>query len=193
MDVIALHQYGLPIGIATCGTALTTQHSKMIQRHSENCIFAFDNDEAGFQATVRGLKVAYVQDLFPKVLQFPLEYKDVDERLTKNPDLRTQYLADPVSAQQYLQDHAVDGFQFVLDTLQKRYDLMNPVERKKILNTCFELIAKVEDYSVLTLYMDQLSQVMKTDTRGLMQQFKGFLGKQRTGNFQKYEEKEENQ
>jgi len=53
MDVIALHQYGLPIGIATCGTALTTQHTKLIQRHTEHLIFAFDNDDAGFEATIR--------------------------------------------------------------------------------------------------------------------------------------------
>lgn len=191
MDVIALHQYGLPLGIATCGTALTTQHSKMIKRHTENCIFAFDNDEAGFQATIRGLKVAYTQDLFPKVFQFPPEYKDVDERLTKNPKLRTKYLADTVSAKKYLQENSLDGFTFILRRLQSTLDRNNPVERKKILNICFDLIAKIEDYSILTLYMDQLSQLMKTDTRGLMHQFKGFLKTQRTGNFQKYEEKTE--
>ena len=172
MDVISLHQYGLPIGIATCGTALTTQHSKMIKRHTENCIFAFDNDEAGFQATMRGLKVAYAQDLFPKVLQFPTEYKDVDERLTKNPELRTKYLANKEDATKYLQENSLDGFTFVLRRLQVQYDVLNPVERKKILNSCFELISKVEDYSVLSLYMDQLATLMNSDRRLLMHQFK---------------------
>lgn len=46
MDVVALHQYGMPIAIATCGTALTTQHTKLIARHTEQVVFAFDNDNA---------------------------------------------------------------------------------------------------------------------------------------------------
>lgn len=191
MDVIALYQYGLPIGIATCGTALTAQHTKLIKRHTENIIFAFDNDEAGFQAAIRGLKVAYVQDLFPKILQFPPEYKDVDERLTKNPELRTKHLTDLASTKKYLQENSIDGFTYILRTLQSRYDILNPVERKKTLNTCFELIAKIEDYSVLTLYIDQLARLLNTDTRWLFHQFKGFLKQQRVGNFQKYEEEKE--
>jgi len=59
MDVIALHQYWLPIGIATCGTALTPEHIKLIRRNAETLIFWFDNDKAWFEATMRGLKIAY--------------------------------------------------------------------------------------------------------------------------------------
>lgn len=82
MDVIALHQYGLPVGIATCGTALTTDHIKLLKRHTDQVILLFDNDQAGFEATTRALKVAYQADLFPRAFGLPIEYKDVDEWLT---------------------------------------------------------------------------------------------------------------
>ncbi|MBP7848519.1 toprim domain-containing protein [Patescibacteria group bacterium] len=171
MDVIALHQYGLPVGVATCGTALTPQHTKLIKRHSDKVIFAFDNDSAGFDAVVRGLKVAYQQDLFPKVFQFPTEFKDVDEYLTASPHPVTKTT---------LTEHSIDGFTFVLRKLDGQYDIENPVERKKVLTICFEMLAQVEDYTILVLYLDQMAKLFKTNTDALLTQLKSFLKTQRT-------------
>ena len=204
MDVIALHQYGLPIGIATCGTALTAQHTKLISRHTEHLIFAFDNDHAGFEASIRGLKVAYQQDLFPKILQFPPEYKDVDERLTatheKIPPVKevdvpkrsegTSGGFDPKQQKEFLNQHSLDGFTYVLRQLTSQYDLLNPVERKKVLRICFEILQHIEDRTILTLYLDQMSKPFGTGTDILLQQFKGFLKKSKTSNFQPYEQEE---
>lgn len=61
-----MHQYGLPLGVATCGTALTAEHVKLLKRHTDQVILLFDNDEAGQEATARALKVAYQADLFPR-------------------------------------------------------------------------------------------------------------------------------
>jgi DNA primase len=85
MDVIALHRIDLPIGVATCGTSLTEDHIKTIKRHTDNVYFMFDNDDAGFSASVRALKIAYNQDLYPQVLQLGTgngelgTIKDVDD------------------------------------------------------------------------------------------------------------------
>lgn len=82
MDVIALHQYGVPLGVATCGTALTPDHIKLLKRHTDQVILLFDNDQAGGEATIRALKVAYQAELFPRAFGLPVGVKDVDERLT---------------------------------------------------------------------------------------------------------------
>ena len=176
MDVVALHQYGLPIGLATCGTALTTQHTKLINRYTPNLLFAFDNDNAWFEATVRGLKVAYEQDLFPKILVFPSEYKDVDQRLNER--------EAPVSVEdgieqrkKQLKELSVDGFAWVLDQNIERYDVMNPVERKKVIVNCFELISKIEDYAIMQLYFSQLSTSMEVHEEQLWKQFRQWLKK----------------
>ncbi len=182
MDVIALHQYGIPVWIATCGTALTPQHVKLIKRHTDKVLFSFDNDHAGFEAVIRWLKVAYQQDLFPKVFQFPAEYKDVDEYLTS--------LSHEVN-NQLLNDHSIDAFTFVLRSLSQQYDVNNPVERKKVLNTCFELLANIEDYTILVLYLDQMAKLFQTSTDGLLHQLKGFLKQQRTSNLTNHEEQTE--
>jgi len=46
MDVIGLSRVGFPIGVATCGTALTMEHIKLIKRYTENMYLMFDNDDA---------------------------------------------------------------------------------------------------------------------------------------------------
>ena len=194
MDVIALHQHGLPIGIATCGTALTTQHTKLISRHTDQLIFAFDNDSAWFEATIRWLKVAYEQDLYPKVLVFPSEYKDVDERLaakqqkqeTRNKKQDSpptplseggETLDDETYRVEELKTISVDGFGRVIDRCQTMYDLQNPVERKKVVSSLFELLSKIEDYSILQMYFSKVAKDLSMNEEQLWKQFRQWIKK----------------
>lgn len=170
MDVIALHQYGLPIGIATCGTALTTQHTKLIQRHTEHLIFAFDNDSAWFEATIRWLKVAYEQDLYPKILIFPDEYKDVDEWLTAKSDDRNP-------SAEILKEISTDWFTRAIQKYKTIHDLDNPVERKKVINNIFELLSKIEDYSILQMYFSMVAKELSLNEEQLWKQFRQWIKK----------------
>jgi DNA primase len=56
MDVIALHQAGLPIAVATLGTATTPDHAEVLFRASADVIFSFDGDRAGRAAAWRALE-----------------------------------------------------------------------------------------------------------------------------------------
>ena len=52
-DVIALHQAGIPLGVATCGTALGEGHFQVLSRFSRKAVLCFDADEAGARAAER--------------------------------------------------------------------------------------------------------------------------------------------
>jgi DNA primase len=52
-DVIALHQAGIPLGVATCGTALGEGHFQVLSRFSPKAVLCFDADEAGARAAER--------------------------------------------------------------------------------------------------------------------------------------------
>jgi DNA primase len=79
MDVIASHRCGLPIAVASCGTALTEQHIKLLKRYTQDLCFLFDNDDAGRQATIKGIKIAYQHELYPNIINLPSTYKDLDD------------------------------------------------------------------------------------------------------------------
>ncbi len=58
-DVISAHLGGVKNAVATCGTALTAQHIKLISRYSPNrrIYLAFDTDSAGKKAIEHGAEV----------------------------------------------------------------------------------------------------------------------------------------
>ena len=56
MDVIAVHQAGLPFAIATLGTATSTTHLERIFRSVPEVVFCFDGDNAGRKAAWRALE-----------------------------------------------------------------------------------------------------------------------------------------
>jgi DNA primase len=58
MDVLQAHQHGVANIVASMGTALTAGHLKALRRLTANFILALDADQAGDQATLRGLALA---------------------------------------------------------------------------------------------------------------------------------------
>ena len=52
-DVIGLFTAGLPRAVATCGTALTEEHFRLLGRFAKRVVSAFDADAAGQSAAAR--------------------------------------------------------------------------------------------------------------------------------------------
>jgi DNA primase len=57
-DVMALHQAGFANAVATCGTAVGTEHLRMIARYAQRVVLAFDGDAAGVKAAERAWEAA---------------------------------------------------------------------------------------------------------------------------------------
>jgi len=58
MDVLMARQHGMDNVVATMGTALTEAHLSQLARLTRRLVLALDADEAGNQATLRGLNLA---------------------------------------------------------------------------------------------------------------------------------------
>ena len=52
-DVIGFHQAGVPRAVATCGTALTEEHVRILKRYASRVVLSFDADAAGQGAAER--------------------------------------------------------------------------------------------------------------------------------------------
>ncbi|MGB9779668.1 DNA primase [Caldanaerobacter sp.] len=82
MDAISLHQAGIDCAVASLGTALTEEQARLIKRYKKNVVIAYDADEAGINATLRGLDILEKLNINIKVLSIP-EGKDPDEFVKK--------------------------------------------------------------------------------------------------------------
>ncbi len=172
MDVIAMHQYGLPVAIATCGTALTQQHIKVLQRHTQKLVFLFDSDAAWREATARALKLCFQADLFPLVFPLPAGYKDIDEFLTAQGKQMT--IEDLAPSFQ-------DAFQYCMESYASQYPPHLPGERKKLMTLLFDILVYINDYSMLLFYLEMMAKPFGVTADALLPQFKRYHIQQRNG------------
>lgn len=56
-DQLALSRAGFGQSVATCGTALTTEHVRQLKRYAQRVVLLFDQDRAGKQATFRAMTI----------------------------------------------------------------------------------------------------------------------------------------
>lgn len=148
MDVIALARLWLPIWVATCGTAVTENHFKLIKRYTDNVYILFDNDEAWKNATVRALKIAYRENIFPKMIILPQEYKDVDDLAN---------IENGIDVFNACVSESKDAFLQVYELLREKYDMSSPIDKQKLFNEMFSLIISVDNYTIQEHYKQLLS------------------------------------
>lgn len=82
MDVIAMHQAGFDNAVATLGTALTPEQSRLITQYTAEVIIAYDSDGAGQNAAKRAIKLFDETGVKVRVLTIT-GAKDPDEFIKK--------------------------------------------------------------------------------------------------------------
>ncbi len=120
MDVIAMHQAGFNMAVASLGTAFTAGQANLLRRYAEEVILAYDSDEAGTKAALRAIEILNEVDLPGKVLSMA-PYKDPDEFI-KN-EGRDAFLERINTAK--------NSFFFELEVLSRSYDLNDPESKTR--------------------------------------------------------------
>ena len=70
-DRIALARAGVEESLATCGTALTEDHTRNLRRRTQHVVLLFDGDEAGQRAMLRALDVLLPSGLRVSAAKLP--------------------------------------------------------------------------------------------------------------------------
>lgn len=107
----------------------------------------FDNDNAGQEASIRGLSLAYQNNIFPKIIILPEEFKDIDD-LANTPDAKKKFDEQ--------RKKSLDGFLVVFQNLKQKFDITSPIDKQKILNILFELIMQIDNINIQKHYLQLL-------------------------------------
>ncbi|PLX98056.1 MAG: DNA primase [Desulfuromonas sp.] len=70
-DQLALYRAGFPQVVATCGTALTTDHARILKRFVQRVLLLFDQDAAGRQATFKAMAILQQEGVPAVVVELP--------------------------------------------------------------------------------------------------------------------------
>jgi len=105
MDVLALVQAGFENVIATCGTAMTEEHLRIVFRHTKDIVISMDGDDAGRDAAIRTAGIILRARALPRIIAMP-EKTDPDDFIkSEGADAyrkRVEEATDPVT---FLLDH----------------------------------------------------------------------------------------
>ncbi len=84
LDVITLHQAGFTEAVATCGTAITSEHARLMAQYCDEVYICYDADSAGQKATSAAISLLSAAGLKSKVVRISGDgVKDVDDYINK--------------------------------------------------------------------------------------------------------------
>ncbi len=159
MDCLSSHQTGIANVVASSGTALTPEQVRLLKRYTKEVALAFDPDSAGQDALVRGLEVAWREDMVIKVITLP-KGEDPDALIRRSPAEWRERIAK-----------AADFMDWLFDAYERRHDLATASGKKEFAKHLLNWIRRIPDAIVQTHYLQRLSRSVRVDEqilRGLV-------------------------
>lgn len=147
MDVIALHQAGFTNAVATLGTALTAEQTRLISQYCENVVIAYDSDAAGQTAAARAINLFGQVGIPVKVLKMT-GAKDPDEYIKKFGAVRFGLLLEKSGS-------AMD---FEIEKRKEKYNLEEPEGKVGFLKDIAHFLAGVYNPIERDVYLTRLSE-----------------------------------
>ncbi len=118
MDVIAMHQAGYNMAVASLGTAFTSGQAMILKRYTDTVILSYDSDGPGTKAALRAIDILAEVGIKGKVLDLR-PHKDPDEFI-KNEG--KEAFAERIR-------NAENTFFFEVRVIQNSYDMSDPVSK----------------------------------------------------------------
>ncbi len=130
-DVIGFALADMPVAVATCGTALGEEHLDLLRRFTERVVLAFDADEAGAGAALRGFEKSVPGDLDLRVAALPVGRDPAD-----------LVFEGEIEALRKATSESIPLLQFRLEQELSRFDLTEAEARGRAVGAAAELIAR---------------------------------------------------
>jgi len=133
-DLLALHRHGFQNSVATMGTALTPAHLRTLKSYTSSVYSLFDADEAGKNASLRGLDLFLNEEVSARIVRLP-SAKDPDEFLS----------AEGPGAMKKAIDGAEPLIEFSLRELGKRFTLDKPEGKGRYLDVSLGYLTRIKN------------------------------------------------
>jgi DNA primase len=144
-DVIGFHRAGIRRAVATCGTALTEEHVRMMKRFASRVVLAFDADKAGQGAAERFYEWEEKYQVQVNVARFP-DGKDPGELSVTDPDALREAVDDAVPFLGFRLQRVLDG-----------RPARSPEEKARMADQAMTVVNEHPNVNVRKLYAGQVA------------------------------------
>jgi DNA primase len=156
-DVIGFHRAGVPRAVATCGTAFTEEHVRLLKRYASRVVLAFDADAAGQGAAER---------FYEWEQKYQVEVSVA--RLTGGKDPGELAQSDPAALVAAV-EHPVPFLGFRLDRVLTGQAPQSPEQRTRLGETAMAIVNEHPNPNVRKLYAGQVASQVGLPVADLVQ------------------------
>lgn len=164
LDLIALHQAGFEEALAPLGTALTSDHARLLKRCVREVVLSFDGDEAGIKAAERALEILLPDGLAVRCLLLP-SGEDPDSLVRRH----------GAEAFRSALEQASPAFDFLLAEAQRRWDLTGAAGKMAALEYVAPFLARVASELERDAILPRLAERLRVEDRLLLAQLRQAL------------------
>ena len=185
VDVVTLHQAGFDHAVASMGTSLTTEQTRLISRYAKEIVICYDNDPAGQKATDRALEILKNSEFSVKVLKLP--DRIVDGKAVK------------IDADDFIKLHGADAFEqllkgsggsmdYKLMELAAKYDFSRDDSRVDYLRRACDLIAALSSPVEREVWSRRAAEPVGVSADAVIQEVERTRKKRQYSEKKKYEQ-----
>lgn len=146
MDVISLYQAGFKNAVASLGTSLAPEHSRLIKRYTEKVIISYDSDAAGKNAALRAASILKKDGIKIKILRMK-DAKDPDELIKKfGPE-----------AYKYAIETALSGVEYDLENAYPQGGFSDEEEKVEYIKKAAEILKFIKSEIELEVYINKVA------------------------------------
>jgi DNA primase len=146
LDVARALEAGVEEAVATCGTALTPGHARLLRRFSERVVVNFDQDAAGQKAARKSFDVLLEEGLRVQVVELP-EGHDPD----------TYLKADGAQAYRERLAEAPEPVEWLVRRAVVEHDIRTPAGKAAYLNAILPTLARLESAVERTAWLPRIA------------------------------------
>lgn len=155
LDVVTLHQAGFDNAVASMGTALTVEQTRLLSRFTKELVLCYDNDNAGQLATQRALELLNNSEFSVKVLKLPNRMVDGHPTKQDADDFIKNY--GPAAFENLLSG-SENGVEFRMTQIAARYDLTSDEGRIGYAGEMAEELCRLENAVERDVYTNRAAQ-----------------------------------
>ena len=170
LDVARALEVGVLEAVATCGTALTASHARLLRRFAETIFLNFDQDVAGQRAAGRSLEVLLGEGLGVRVVELP-EGHDPDSYLK----------AEGADAYRKRLEEAPEGMEWLMRQGERAHDLGSPQGKAGFLTALLPALTKIENAVERSAWLAQAVERGGLDPAAARDEMRRSMGGRGTG------------
>ena len=158
LDIVTLHQAGFDNAVASMGTALTVEQTRLLSRYTKELVLCYDNDNAGKIATERALQILNNSEFSVRVLQLPRRLVD-GEYIKQDAEDFIKFQGAP--AFENLLSGSENGIEFRMAQVAGKYDLADDQSRIAYCTEVSELLAGISGAVEREIYTVRAAEAAK--------------------------------